>query len=146
VTKPEAYTKELEKAGVVYGLGSKVPHLGCDLVDIEKIDCSGFVRDCLYRTLGRPADFDLPDGSVQQHEYFESHGFKRSTPADALNKDGIFRIAFLDPKDGGGIGHVLLIFKGFTFESHAHHGPGSRRWMSEPKWMSLMQIYVVSRV
>jgi len=141
--KPKAYQEALTAQGVKYGLGAKVPHLGCDLSEIHELDCSGFVRDALFRTLGRPEDFSFPDGSVQQHEWVIEKGFKESTVEDAKNHDGHLRIAFLTPEDGISVGHVALLTGGHTYESHGGKGPDSRVWGSHG-WMSKCSVYVLA--
>jgi hypothetical protein len=142
--KPAEYCQGLESQGTSYGLGAKADPLGCDLSQIRSIDCSGFVRDCLYRSLGRPDDFDFPDGSVDQHEWVKAKGFKESTVQDASDHDSIWRVAYLSPESmSEGIGHTLLIRDGQTCESYGGHGPGSREWLSE-SFMEKMSVYVLA--
>jgi hypothetical protein len=141
--KPVEYCAALEAQGTEYGLGAKADPLGCDLSEIHAIDCSGFVRDGLFRATGRPDDFDFPDGSATQHEHCQNIGLKVSTPIDAHNHDNIWRIAFLTPEDGGGIGHVLFVRNGLTYESHGSTGPASRAWGSA-EFMGKMTVYVLA--
>lgn len=143
-----ALTDSLITAGLRYRLGAKIDPLDLQAPElvanhIGEVDCSGFVRWVIYHATGQPANFDFPDGSVQQHEWIEAKGFKLSTYEDAHNDDGIVRIAFLTPEDGGGVGHVLLIVNGQTCESHGSHGPDHRVWGSEG-WMQKMAVYVLS--
>lgn len=133
--------KHLHEQACEYGLGAKAPSLTCDTSEIHSVDCSGFVR----YALARAAHVDISDGSVQQHEWIESHGFKRSTVADGKDMDGAVRIAFLTPADGGGVGHVVLIYSGLTLESHGSVGPDRRQWNTNLyPWMSRCQVYVLS--
>ena len=140
-------TKSLEDAQISYGLGSKIEPLslqGPDLLGagISSVDCSGFVRWAIFHALGQPEDFNFQDGSAQQHEQVQAVGFKPSTYDDALVTDGHVRIGFLTPEDGGGVGHVVLIWDGNTYESHGGKGPDSRIWGS-CGWMAKMFVFVL---
>ena len=130
--KVAALADSLIGARLHYGLGAKIPlHLQAqDLAahGITACDCSAESRWLLFHALGQPADFDFPDGSVQQHEYIAAKGFKKSTYEDATNHDGVIRIAFLEP-NGSEPGHVLLVDgQGRTCESHGGVGPSHRVW------------------
>jgi hypothetical protein len=146
--KIKALCESLEAVGITYGLGSKIEPLSLQASDlagagITSCDCSGFVRWAIFHALGQPNDYNFDDGSVTQHEQVQNVGFKQSSYQDALGDDGYVRIAFLTPEDGGGVGHVLLIFDGNTYESHGHKGPDSRVWGLEP-FMAEMEVYVLS--
>lgn len=134
--------RSLVAAGVKYGLGAKIHPLGKPANQVKKVDCSGCVRDLLY--VSTDETVVIPDGSVNQHAWFESHGFKHTTWEYAKLKDGLVRIAFLSPKQShSGIGHVLLIYNGMTYESHGGTGPDSREWGSRP-YHELMSVYCVT--
>jgi hypothetical protein len=129
---------------VGYGLGAKAPSLDCDSSAIHEIDCSGFVRYALYRsTLGRVI---TPDGSVEQHSWIEAHGFKQSTydvnGAGAV--DSHLRIAFIQPKDDNGIGHVWLIYRALTLESHGGKGVDRRPWNTPVLIDNVAAVYVLT--
>lgn len=131
------------KAGVRYGLGSKAPSLNSvPGTGFKRIDCSGFVRWILYKASGKL--FTLPDGSVVQHDFIKARNFKRSDTAACELQDGRVRICFLTPKDGGGIGHVLLVLNGLTIESCGGIGPCRREWntIAHP-FMAKMSVYVL---
>jgi cell wall-associated NlpC family hydrolase len=143
VDMPTLYqiTDNLMSEGCRYGLGAKAPSLGCDTHEIEAIDCSGFVRFALYRASG----VTLPDGSVNQHDWVDAQGFKRSSVAAAALEDGVLRIAFLSPADGGGVGHVMLVLNGYTLESHGHKGVDRRPWNTTLyPFMALCSMYVLT--
>lgn len=129
---------------VSYGLGKKVPSL--DAVpgrDFTQVDCSGFVREAIR--LATTPTLAFPDGSVVQHDWVNGRGFERSTVAEASNDDGVVRIAFLSPQDSPqGIGHVVLISGGKTFESHGGVGPDSRTW-DGGSWQAKTSVYVFAR-
>jgi len=142
--KPVEYTAALQAQNVPYVYGAKADPLGEALGNITGLDCSGFVRDCLFRSLGDPGDFDIPDGSDAIHQWAIAAGLKQSEPADAGAADHIWRIAFLQPTvSHDGIGHVLLIRDGTTYESYGGHGPGTRVWGSS-NFMSLMKVFVLA--
>ncbi len=113
---------------VTYGLGAKVPFSGAvPGRDFTKVDCSGFVREALRRSTKPILAF--PDGSVIQHEWVRSRAYAACPLADGSRSDGIVRIAFLRPQDATSrIGHVVLLYKGWTLESHGGVGPDSRPW------------------
>jgi len=127
------------QAGVGYGLGSKAPTLSAvPGRGFHAIDCSGFVRWALYQA----GHCILPDGSVNQHDWIKGNGFKQSDVASGELLDGAVRIAFLSPVDGGGVGHVVLIHNGKTFESHGHYGPDRRPWTGDA-WQGRCAVYVL---
>jgi hypothetical protein len=71
----------------------------------------------------------FPDGSVVQHEWVSGHGFKKCDVEAGKLFDNKARIAFLAPQDSPSeIGHVTLIYNGWTLESHRGVGPDSRPW------------------
>jgi len=109
----KALVKDCKAHGVKYGLGAKAPSLKSEPSEIKKLDCSGFIRWAIAKASKQRVIFT--DGSVQQHEQCEKVGFKRSTIASAMLHDGKLRVGFLSPKDGGGIGHVLLARNGMSY-------------------------------
>lgn len=136
-------TESLTNPQVVYGLGAKVEPLSRQAPTITKVDCSGFVRWCLFHALGQPAAYTLPDGSVNQHEWVSANGFKSSSVSAGNLSDNAVRIAFLSPEQAGGIGHVVLIVNGFTCESHGHKGVDRRAWGSL-SFMNEMAVFCLS--
>lgn len=129
---------------VTYGLGKKVPSLSSvPGRDFTQVDCSGFVRQALR--LGTNPTVAFPDGSVVQHDWIDKQGFAKSTPAAALQSDGLVRIAFLRPQDTSShIGHVVLIAGAKTLESHGGTGPDSRPWTAT-SWQASTFVYVLAR-
>jgi hypothetical protein len=127
---------------VTYGLGAKVPfHGAIPGRDFKAVDCSGFIRELIWRATTPHKSF--PDGSVVQHDWIRDHGFERSTPQDALNQDGVVRIAFLRPQDSPSrIGHVVLVHNARTLESHGGVGPDSRAW-TNTGWQAKSFVYVL---
>src|SRR5262249_40401750 len=90
-----------------------------------------------------PAPF--PDGSVVQHDWIREHGFEKSSIADGKLNDDVVRIAFLRPQDTAhGIGHVVLISRAKTLESHGGVGPDSRAWTGGD-WQAKAFVYVLAR-
>jgi hypothetical protein len=127
---------------VTYGLGAKAKHGAKPGKDFQKIDCSGFVRELIWRSTS--PSFNFPDGSVVQHQWLRDNGFAHSTPADARSADDIVRIAFLRPQDtSSGIGHVVIIYRGMTLKSHGGVGPDSRPWTATG-WQASTYVYVLS--
>jgi hypothetical protein len=128
---------------VTYGLGAKVPfHGAVPGLDFKKIDCSGFVREAIRLATNPSAPF--PDGSVVQHDWVRNKGFKRVTIGDGGLHDDHVRIAFLRPQDApSGIGHVVLLSQGKTFESHGGVGPDSRAWTGQG-WQEKAFVYVLT--
>jgi hypothetical protein len=137
------FVQACRTAGVTYGLGKKVPRHGATPgTDFAKVDCSGFVREAVWRATAPHQDF--PDGSVVQREHVQAKGYAHSTPADGLLRDGAVRIAFLRPQDvPSGIGHVVLIHDALTFESHGGTGPDSRAW-TNTGWQAKTLVYVLT--
>ncbi len=128
---------------VTYGLGAKCKHGAKPGKDFQKIDCSGFVRELIWRSTS--PSFNFPDGSVVQHQWIRENGFARSSVADARAADDIVRIAFLRPQDtSSGIGHVVIVHKGRTLESHSGVGPDSRPWTATG-WQASAYVYVLSK-
>lgn len=138
-----AFEKQCRDAGVHYGLGAKVPHHGAvPGKDFEAVDCSGFVREAIFRATAPPVK-NFPDGSVNQHDFIRGKGFAKGSPADGLKKDGTVRMAFLRPQDSPhGIGHVAFIHNGRTLESHGGVGPDSREW-TNTAWQAKTFVYVI---
>ena len=126
---------------VKYGFGKKVsPHGAIPGTGFTRVDCSGFVREAIWRAA---AHFNFPDGSVVQHDYIRDKGYERGTRADALLTDGKVRIVFLRPQDSpSGVGHVALLHNAKTLESHGSHGPNSRAWTNEG-WQAKAFVYVL---
>lgn len=115
-------------AGIGYFLGGKADDGGRPLdawpPRYSHIDCSGWVRAALaFATQGALV---IPDGSVNQREWCEGHGLKRSNYAALLRRDFVIRIAFIRATRTEHIGHVYLCYNGRTWESYGGHGPGSR--------------------
>ena len=127
---------------VGYGLGAKIkPHGATPGSGFTAVDCSGFVRECIWRST--TPNFEFKDGSVVQHEWVKAQGFRTGSIADGQRLDGALRIAFLSPADSGeGIGHVVLIHGGHTLESHGGLGPDSRPWTGT-SWQAHASVYVL---
>ncbi|HEY0512972.1 MAG TPA: cupin domain-containing protein [Thermoanaerobaculia bacterium] len=128
---------------VAYGLGAKVPfHGAVPGKDFKAVDCSGFVRELIWRAT--PAHQSFPDGSVVQHDWIRDRSFEHSTPDAALQQDGAVRIAFLRPQDSPShVGHVVLIHNARTLESHGGVGPDSRAW-TKAGWQGKTFVYVLN--
>lgn len=144
VEKLIALTMSLEKAGFAYGFGSKISPLTLQAEEVpaahRRVDCSGFVRWAIFHACG---GLTIPDGSQNQHDWFEQNKFKISDTNSCLLKDDVIRIAFLAPHDTpSGIGHVLFVVNGLTYESHGGHGPDSRKY-EKHGWMSRLHVYVL---
>ena len=129
---------------VRYGLGKKVPFHGATPGrDFTQVDCSGFVREAIRLATNPMVAF--PDGSVVQHDWIRDQGFTRSGINDAKQSDGFVRIAFLRPQDSPRrIGHVVLISKARTLESHGGVGPNSRHWTGIG-WQARAHVYILAR-
>jgi len=127
---------------VKYGLGAKIsPHGAKPGTDFTRVDCSGFVRETIWRSTA--PHFNFPDGSVVQHEFIRDKGYERSTRADALLEDGKVRIVFLRPQDSPShIGHVALVHNARTLESHGGFGPDSRAWTNSG-WQAKAMVYIL---
>src|SRR5262245_58063049 len=60
---------------VKYGLGAKIsPHGAKPGTDFTRVDCSGFVRETIWRATA--PHFNFPDGSVVQHEFIRDKGYE----------------------------------------------------------------------
>lgn len=151
--KPAALTLDMVKARaflkscmsprtVTYGLGRKVPfHGAAPGRDFSLVDCSGFVRELIWRATA--PGFDFKDGSVVEHDWVRKQGFERSEVAAAAAKDGAVRIAFLPPDAvPSRIGHVAIIVDGVTLESHGGTGPDARPWTGHG-WQAHTFVYVL---
>jgi hypothetical protein len=127
---------------VKYGLGAKIsPHGAVPGSGFKKVDCSGFVRETIWRAT--PPHFNFPDGSVVQHDFVRDKGYERGTRADAFLQDGKIRIVFLRPQDAPShVGHVALVHNGTTLESHGSVGPNSREW-TNTGWQAKAFVYVL---
>ena len=129
---------------VRYGLGAKVPfHGAVPGKDFKKVDCSGFVREAIWRATNPNLNF--PDGSVVQHDWVKNKGFQHVSVADGGLNDNHVRIAFLRPQDtSSNIGHVVLLSGGRTLESHGGGvGPDSRAW-TDLSFRTKMFVYVLT--
>jgi lysozyme family protein len=129
---------------VGYHLSSKVPfHGAVPGKDFQAVDCSGFVREAIWRATSPHLAF--PDGSVVQHDWIRARGFERSTPDAAFQEDGAVRIAFLRPQESPTrVGHVVLIQNARTLESHGGVGPDSRPW-TKTGWQEKAFVYLLTR-
>ncbi|HSE24195.1 MAG TPA: hypothetical protein VLB68_21185 [Pyrinomonadaceae bacterium] len=127
---------------VKYGLGAKIsPHGATPGSGFKKVDCSGFVRETIWRAT--TPHFNFPDGSVVQHDWIKDKGFERSTRDDAFLQDGKIRIVFLRPQDAPShVGHVALVHNGTTLESHGSFGPNSREW-TNTGWQAKAFVYLL---
>ncbi len=133
--------KEMVNPGNQYGLGSKIsPDVDPEEADTMPVDCSGYVRYLLIRS-ATVGGFTFPDGSVVQQDAVRAKGFKISSVASAMAKDGVLRIAFFKPGKGR-VGHVALVLNGRTIESHGGTGPNSREWTGEG-WQGACSVYVL---
>ncbi len=128
---------------VTYGLGKKVPFHGATPGrDFKKVDCSGFVRETIWRATNPRLNFK--DGSVVQHDWIRAQGFTKSTKEAAMASDNVVRIVFLRPQDAPSrIGHVALVHNGRTLESHGGTGPNSRAWTMSG-WQSKVFVYLLT--
>ena len=127
---------------VTYGLGKKVnPHGALPGSGFRKVDCSGFVRETIWRATA--PHFNFPDGSVVQHDWIKAKGFERIDRTDALLQDGKIRIAFLRRQDSPtNIGHVALVHNARTLESHGSVGPNARNW-TNTGWQAKAFVYIL---
>jgi hypothetical protein len=127
---------------VKYGLGAKVsPHGAIPGSGFRKVDCSGFVRETIWRSTA--PHFNFPDGSVVQHDWIKDKGYERVSRTDALLQDGKIRIAFLRPQDAPSrIGHVALVHNAKTLESHGSVGPNARNW-TNTGWQAKAFVYIL---
>lgn len=127
---------------VKYGLGAKIrPHGAVPGTGFTKVDCSGFVRETVWRAT--TPHFNFPDGSVVQHDWIRDKGYERGTRADAFLQDGKIRIVFFRPQDSPShIGHVALVHNAKTIESHGGVGPNSRDW-TNTGWQAKAFVYIL---
>jgi len=115
---------------VTYSLGGKAQSLDEDSHDIDAIDCSGFVRYAVAKATNEQVV--MPDGSFIQHEWCEQSGLhKLGQYSDVQYAKGdphrLF-VGFIAPHEGHP-GHVWLVYKGQTLESHGGGaGVDSRPW------------------
>ena len=125
--------------------GAKVPFHGATPgKDFKRVDCSGFVREAIWRATTPHLNF--PDGSVIQRGWIEQNNFARSSGDEALREDGIVRIAFYRPQDSpSGVGHVALVHNARTLESHGGLGPDSRPWTKLPRWQAKSLVFILAR-
>jgi hypothetical protein len=132
---------------VTYGPrpGAKVPFHGATPGrDFTRVDCSGFVREAIWRATAPHLNF--PDGSVIQRQWVVTNNFARSSADEALREDGIVRIAFYRPQDSpSGVGHVALVHNAKTLESHGGVGPNSRPWTKLPRWQAMSIVFILAR-
>lgn len=129
--------------GNQYRLGGKASNLKADSAVIRGLgmDCSGYVRWILHKASS--FRLTIPDGSVQQGDWFEAKGFKKSTGAACERLDGILRVA--QWRNPGGVGHIALVHNGETIESHGGAGPDRREWDMNATWMAQSKIWVVAK-
>jgi hypothetical protein len=127
---------------VTYGLGKKIsPHGAKPGTQFTKVDCSGFVRETIWRAT--EPHFNFPDGSVVQHDWIKDKGFERVNRTDAGLADGKIRIVFLRPQDSPShIGHVALVHNARTIESNGGVGPNSRAWTGNG-WQAKAFVYIL---
>ncbi|GLR59349.1 hypothetical protein [Rhizobium indigoferae] len=129
---------------VTYGLGKKIsPGQQPGSGGFLQVDCSGFVRQTIRLATNLGGTF--PDGSVVQHEWVRKKGYAPDSVASGAASDNNIRIAFLSPSStSSGIGHVVLLYRGMSFESHGGVGPDSRPWTGAG-WQAKTKVYVFGR-
>ena len=127
--------------GNQYRLGGKVNKLTADssIVRSIGIDCSGYVRWIMHRATHD--ELVMPDGSVQQGDWLDACGFKRSSVDACYLKDDVLRIVQYRPTSG--VGHIALVLNGETIESHGGTGPDSRPWTGSG-WQSACTVWVLT--
>lgn len=123
---------------IKYKLGAKGAK-DADSSDINKADCSYYVRWLLYRISG----YDIGDGSWTQRQNIQEAGFKSCPYSDCAKLDDKLRIAFIKPKNGKA-GHVWLVANGNTIESYGRVGPGRRPWNNRTLKSKVYVCYVLS--
>jgi hypothetical protein len=131
------YTAKMK--GCKYKLGAKASSLDVQLSDVREIDCSGFIRLILHK-----CGVKFPDGSYTQGKWLEDNHFKPTTTDACKLKDGVLRIAWMLPKDGGGIGHIAFVLNGKTYESWGGHGVGSRPFTGVSKFQKVSKKFVIA--
>lgn len=120
------YTKMYKR--VRYKLGAKAPRIDCDPSEIKRIDCSGFVRYLIYNATG--GKLVLPDGSWKQREWCREnklHELLYYADVSYAKSDNRLFICFIRPRFLR-TGHVWLVIRGVTLESHSRAGVNSRPW------------------
>ena len=126
---------------VGYGLGAKIKPGQIPGQDFRSVDCSGFVREAIRRSTNLGGKF--PDGSVVQHDWVRNNAFQVVERSSGALADGGVRIAFLKPTDSPQrIGHVVLLHRGKTLESHGGVGPDERSWTGNG-WQSKAHVYML---
>ena len=144
-----------EARGVAYGLGSKAPEhtSGPYAFDypptFNAIDCSGWVRWALYHATG--GSLLIPDGSANQNDWAGAQGLKHYGPDAARsaylsnggNKDHALRHCFCRASASETIGHVWMLWSGFTMESSGGVGPHSRPFDTPVLSRIVTDIYVL---
>ena|SRR5581483_4078591 len=128
ISRLDLYTRVCEARRIRYRRGTKPG--ACELGHFppadSHLDCSGFVQGAIaYATEGR---LILPQGSVEQLEWFARHGYKRCNILDAGINDGKLHICFHRPGHLERSGHVWLVYRRQTMECWGEHGVGSRFW------------------
>lgn len=129
-----------------YKLGAKAPAAyfkagtGVQIKDIPHIDCSGFVRLMVYKACG----VLIPDGSWNQGKWFEDNGFKVSTTAACKLKDGVLRLLWMTPAQGGGVGHIAFCLDGRTYESRSGKGVDSRLFTGASHFQKVSKVFVLA--
>lgn len=126
---------------VTYGLGKKIqPGQQPGRGGFLQVDCSGFVRQIIRLATNLGGTF--PDGSVVQHDWVRKKGYAPDSVQSGMTKDDNVRIAFLSPSStSSGIGHVVLLYRGMSFESHGGVGPDSRPWTGT-SWQAKTKVYI----
>lgn len=151
--KMDEYIQACISAGVQYGLGAKDPTPKATLpIDFDRIDCSGFVRQIIRHATN--GGVILPDGSWAQSEWCKN--YKTPEPEAAtlepieyknLNVEAFgptrVVIAFYRPV-GDAVGHVWLVHKGVTYESHGKAGPAHREWCDPVLMRLVTQAYILA--
>ena len=144
-----------EARGVSYGLGSKAPeHTSGPYVfdyppTFNAVDCSGWIRWAIYHATG--GALLIPDGSANQNDWAGQQGLKHYGPDNAHvmyqsvggNKDNYLRVAFCRANPTEPIGHVWLLFNGFTMESSGGVGPHSRPFDTPVLERIITDLYVL---
>jgi len=145
----------MQAAGIHYGPkpGGKVIPITSSpptCVPAGNLDCSGFHRYVLLHAAG----LLLPDGSVNQCDWYAAEGFKHhpipgpDDPAylQALDPDVLYACFCRQGSRGESWGHVWLTFGGWTYESHGGVGPDSRRFDSPILSHIVTDVYAVARL
>jgi len=143
----KAVTANMIAIPVEYGWGAKAYPIGVDSHSFRGkdehgkigafVDCSGFTRYA-----GKKLGIDMPDGSVNQHDWAKEIGLKVCHPSDCSNKDGRLRMFFLPPH-GKQAGHTGFILNDHILESHGHKGVDDQRLWSKTPWASSCEVFVI---